>query len=81
MEHGERRHHHLGVLQAVAEPLEHGGEGWPLLGDGVPALAHQPVQRARAVVGRLQPGNTPLITSSSRHKYWLENTFDCKTFL
>ena len=58
MEHGERRHHHLGVLQAVSEPLEDGGEGGSLLGDGVPALTHQPVQRARAVVGGLQPGHT-----------------------
>ena len=58
MEHGERRHDDLGVLQAVSEPLEDGGEGGPLLGDGVPALTHQPVQRTRAVVGWLQPGNT-----------------------
>ena len=63
MEHGERRHDDLGVLQAVSEPLEDGGEGGSLLGDGVPALTHQPVQRTRAVVRGLQPRNTAIITS------------------
>ena len=29
-------------------------EVWPLLGDGMPALAHETVDRAGAVVGRLE---------------------------
>ena len=51
------RHHHLGVLQAVAQPLQDGGEVGSLLWYGVPALTHQSVQRARAVVRRLQPAS------------------------
>ena len=54
VEDGQGRHHHLRVLQAVAQPLQDGGEVGSLLGYRVPALTHQPVQRARAVVGRLQ---------------------------
>ena len=54
VEDGERGHDDLRVLETVAEPLEDGGEGGPLLGDGVPALTHQPVQGTRAIIGRLQ---------------------------
>ena len=54
VEDGEGCHHHLGILEAVAESLKDGGEGGSLLGDGVPALTHQPIQGTRAVVRRLQ---------------------------
>ena len=54
MEDGERGHDDLRVLETVAQPLEDGGEGGPLLGDGVPALAHQAIQGPRAVVRGLQ---------------------------
>ena len=54
VEDGERGHDDLRVLEAITEPLEDGGEGGPLLGDGVPALTHQPVQGTRAIVRRLQ---------------------------
>ena len=54
VEDGQRRHDHLRVLETVAQPLQDGGEVGSLLGYRVPALTHQPVQRARAVVGRLQ---------------------------
>ena len=57
VEHGEGGHDHLGVLEAVAQPLQDGGEGGPLLGDGMPALTHQPVQGTRAVVRGLQSEN------------------------
>ena len=55
MEHGQRGHDHLRVLHAVAEALEDRPEAGPLLWDGVPALGHESVDRAGAVVGRLQP--------------------------
>ena len=54
VEDGERGHDDLRVLETVAQPLEDGGEGGSLLGDGVPALTHQPIQGTRAVVRRLQ---------------------------
>ena len=54
VEDGERGHDDLRVLETVAQPLEDGGEGGSLLGDGVPALAHQAIQGARAVVRGLQ---------------------------
>ena len=57
VEHGEGGHDHLGVLEAVAQSLQDGGEGGPLLGDRMPALTHQPVQGAWAVVRRLQSEN------------------------
>ena len=55
VEDWERSHHDLGVLEAVAEPLQDGGEVGSLLRYWVPALTHQSVQRTRAVVGGLQP--------------------------
>ena len=55
VEDRERSHDDLRVLEAVAEPLQDGGEVGSLLRYWVPALTHQSVQRTRAVVGGLQP--------------------------
>ena len=54
VEHGEGSHDDLGVLQAVAQPLQDGREVGPFLGNWMPALAHEAIQRTWAVVGRLQ---------------------------
>ena len=55
VEDGERGHDDLGVLEAVAQPLQDGGEVGPLLGYRMPTLAHEAIQRSGAVVRRLQP--------------------------
>jgi hypothetical protein len=45
----------IAYLNAVSKTLNDGPEVWPLLGDRVPALTHEPVDRAWTVVWRLQP--------------------------
>ena len=53
VKHWQRSHHHLRILETVAQPLQDGGELWSLLWYGMPALTHQTIQWTWAVVGRL----------------------------